>query len=378
MKTKVLFVAGNFDDDSGRMSGFANKLCLALKNEDFDMHLFNGGLYSELNGIVNSVTDYNIVIWMPNVPNDKPKLVELIKKVNPSAILVTSKRNDADRYDFRAMVARALKNKSNLFIEFNSVDSGVVSSLFDPLGNCYVNKTLSIPELASILNKRLKELLNFTRVPSTKIGYLKEKLVETEDMKKFFAYAKDHATKFHEIIHGGHSDRFVGNLSFRCTFGFPSFRSDNLVFVTKRNIDKREIDVDSFVGVLLGMSEGNIKYFGDSKPSVDTPIQVELYHMFPNMKWMMHSHVYIKDAPFTESIVPCGSLEEVNEIVDAAAKLGDNLNEVVVNLKGHGSIVMSENVETFNGKLSERYISRGLPEMVSMSTTQPLKMVGLV
>ena len=35
----------------------------------------------------------------------------------------------------------------------------------------------------------------------------------------------------------------------------------------------------------------------------------------PKIRYMLHSHVYIKDAPTIVSTLPCGALEEADEIL---------------------------------------------------------------
>ena len=43
--------------------------------------------------------------------------------------------------------------------------------------------------------------------------------------------------------------RFLGNASFRCPKGFPSFRDGKYIFVSKRNVNKEFITIDDFVPV---------------------------------------------------------------------------------------------------------------------------------
>ena len=51
---------------------------------------------------------------------------------------------------------------------------------------------------------------------------------------------------------------------------------------------------------------------------------------------MLHSHVFVKDALCTNSIIPCGAIEEADEVISLFPdKLKTNF---AVNLKGHGSI----------------------------------------
>jgi hypothetical protein len=90
-------------------------------------------------------------------------------------------------------------------------------------------------------------------------------------------------------------------------------------------------------------SEDVVEYLGDAKPSVDTPIQVRLYNYYHNVRYMLHAHVYIDGAPETHSIVPCGAIEEFDEVV--ALFPDRNSTDFSVNLKGHGSLVLASSVD---------------------------------
>jgi hypothetical protein len=64
----------------------------------------------------------------------------------------------------------------------------------------------------------------------------------------------------------------------------------------------------------------------------------------------MHSHVYVEGAAFTDEKVPCGAMEEVESIV---RKLGDHgkyniVDNVAINLLGHGSIVFANDLDYFD------------------------------
>ena len=70
--------------------------------------------------------------------------------------------------------------------------------------------------------------------------------------------------------------------------------------------------------------------------------------------------VYIDGAPFTRKMIPCGGLEEVDEIMEA---VGDNREKdfFAINLIGHGCIVMANNV---NQLREIQYVSREMPEVL--------------
>jgi len=329
---------------------------------------FNGGKFEQLQTILDLVPRYQTIIWMPNVPNDKPKLVSEIKRRNPTAVLVTSKRNDGFKYSLHHLIARALKVRANLFVEIFTPDvpgAKFHARLFDPLGNQWV-ETRDFMRLGAALQSRIMELHSFTRVRSTSIGVPVE---VPSGHEEFFALARRYADVFHALIHTEDQDRFLGNMAFRCERGFPAVRcGDDLVFVSRRNVDKRYIDRDNgFVAVDMAVDQAKtdvrqgIFYYGDAKPSVDAPIQVELFKQYYNIQYMLHSHVYIRGARFTSRILPCGALEEVDEITQMFSDRSSTF--VAVNLRGHGSLIMSADVESLRD-LDDGFAARPAPEIV--------------
>lgn len=358
MEDKILFVGGNWDLNGGRESSIVNKFATELKSAK----VYNGGNYNNLNEILDSCIDYDIVIWWANIPNDLPK-IRNVKDINYKTMLVSSKRNVDNKYTFQDLLQRSFALKSNLTIEFTKNDNLYNMMLFDPLGNVWYNGT-SIKECTKKLLDRLKFIKGITRDATTSsdedIGALawffnmfKEEMYKSSTnavipvKKEFLQIVKEYAFKFAEqTFETKDVKRFLGNASFRCPKGFPSFRSGNYIFVSKRNVNKEYITIDEFVPVYL--EDNKVYYCGDNKPSVDTPIQVRLYDKLPNINYMIHSHCYINDAPTTKNALPCGALEEVSEIFNLIEEYYEGNYKkdfYLINLKGHGSIMMSKNVE---------------------------------
>jgi len=91
------------------------------------------------------------------------------------------------------------------------------------------------------------------------------------------------------------------------------------------------------------------EYFGDRKPSVDAPVQLELYRDFPDINFMIHGHAYIRgDVPFTDKYYPCGDLREVDEVRKQL-----NFGHSRINLKSHGFLLVGNCVEDFRRHLEE-------------------------
>ena len=351
-KENLLIVGGSFDDNGGRPSSLVDKVAQEIASFDaFDIKVYNGGNFNQIENVLEECRNFDCVIWWANVPNDKPK-IRNVKENNPRTILVTSKRNDNGKYSFAELINRALGAKANLCVQFSKVDDKFAMMLFDPLGNCWYDGT-NIQEMCRLLAQRMQYLKGITRQGCIHA----DGEVETPDETEFFDVIRQYAEVFHDLIKPEATvTRFLGNSSFRCQRGFPSFKKDGIIFVSRRNVDKRFINKDAFVPVKL--ENDTLYYFGDNKPSVDTPVQTRLYRALPNINYMLHAHVYIEDAPFTDTMVPCGGLEEVDEIL---AVVGNEKEKdfFAINLIGHGCIIMANNVDQIK---NVKYIGRKMPE----------------
>ena len=381
MKTKVLIVGGTFDNDGGRPSGLINSIIEGIHyTNEFDIAAVNGGTVFDLHdNILPTVTDYQVVLWFANVSNDEVKLRD-VKAINPKVILITSKRNDDGKYTFAELISRALAIKANLTIEFSKDPDGLFNMmLFDPLGNVFYDGFV-VSDMCVAMTNRIKQLLTFTRVPS--IQDTEHEVPEIPEETEFFDFAHSCADIFHNLIRPAKgTERFLGNMSFRCQNGFPSFRGeDGVIYVSRRNVDKSDINVTSFVPTYLDDTE-TVRYFGVNKPSVDTPVQLRLYKLFPWANYMIHAHCYVDTAGMSDAIlcttklpVPCGALEEVEEILAAYVTVGFFLTDEVsvpprllaVNLAGHGCILIARDVAILKELQKHKdncFVARPTPEI---------------
>jgi hypothetical protein len=385
-KIKLLIVGGTFDREGGRSSGLISNMLESIHNHgatDFDIAAANGGTIEDLQQVLlPSVVEYKVVLWFANVSNDEVKL-RGVKAINPKCILITSKRNDGGKYTFAELISRALAIKANLTIEFSKDPDGLFNMmLFDPLGNVFYDGFM-VDEMCDKLLERTKELLRFTRVPSVQdTNDTPDVLEETE----FFDFAHNCADIFHNLIRPAKgTERFLGNMSFRCQNGFPSFRGeDGIVYVSRRNVDKSDIGVASFVPTYLD-DTNTVKYFGENKPSVDTPVQLRLYKLFPWANYMLHAHCYVDTTGIpgtmmlrTKSPVPCGALEEVHEIFNVIPKLITDPEGTVrlfnknaprllaINLVGHGCILIAKDTDILKELQKHKdncFVARQMPEV---------------
>ena len=282
MENKILFVGGSWDLNGGKKSKIVDEFAKHLANAT----VYNGGDYNDLNKILESCTNYDTVIWWANVPNELTK-IRNVKEINYKAMLVSSKRNVDNKYSFQDLLQRSFALKSNLTVEFSKNDNKYNMKLFDPLGNVWY-EGLDIEECSKALLDRLAFIKSITRESTVSseenIGALawffnmfKEEMYKSDNnpeipiKKEFLSIVRDYAYKFAEATFQTKDvKRFLGNASFRCPKGFPSFREGKYIFVSKRNVNKEFIGIDEFVPVYL--KDGKIYYCGDNKPSVDTPI----------------------------------------------------------------------------------------------------------
>lgn len=351
---RIMIVGGTFDNNGGKPSSVIRRMFeFIAHNSEHDVFMHNGQHYNTLPAIFEQIKFYDAVIWFPNVPNELDK-VRNIKEVYPNKILVTSKRNVGGNYKLSQLLNHALGLHSNLLVEFVMDGDLYASRILDPLGVVWCDYTTNIERMTTALLMRMEDLSRFTRVGAQRQG----DALEVPNEEYFFSIVRGYAETFHKLVNPDKDvTRFLGNSSFRCQRGFPSFRHEGVVFVSRRNVDKRFIDQSGFVAT--HMVGGRVGYYGDFKPSVDTPIQLEIYDVFPQVNYMIHSHTYIEDAPFTCNPVPCGAVEEVFEIL--AAVHDRDIPRFAVNLIGHGSLIAADSVQYLE---DIPYISRPAPEIL--------------
>ena len=418
---KILIVGGTwtiepdvaFEDN--RRSGLIDKIAIAIKDYCLEecrnsciIDLHNGGYYYDLESILNKTPEYDIVFWWANVPDNSLHKIRNVKEVAPNVMLVTSKRNDCDKYSFMELTQRALAVKANMFLEFKKGDDKLFHiNVMDPLG-CHWYDGFNVDEAVVAAMDRLIYLMSMTRQKTIKSNIEKgdvmnmffakvgdnvaqsEKEVDIPEEREFIDIVRKHAETFYTIFNPGKDvKRFLGNASLRaqlnidstrCMRGMPSFKKDNMIFVSQRNIDKQFISLENFVPCY--MEDEKLYYCGDKKPSVDAPVQVRLYEALPHINYIIHSHCYIEGAPFTSKSIPCGAIEEVDEVLEIVKKIDEEFDAFLkywmnahgkekpdgekpigykINLKGHGSLLMARDVAALR---DVQYVGRQLPEIM--------------
>lgn len=385
---RILITAGTWNHNGGKPSGLIAKMADIIMQTNDAVCFYNGGNYENLQKILDDTPNFDIVFWFANISNDLPKIRD-VKSIAPHVMLITSKRNDDQKYSFQELVQRTLAVKANLTFEFSKQHGETPMfniRVFDPLG-CQWYNGLDMQSACNAAMERLTYLKSITRQSSTPSSEDKDLVlkyyfdcfqqnmqrdtthaVTIPDETEFIALVREYAQRFHEIMQPAPNvRRFLGNCSIkpmppqvgRCSKGMPSFKYKDHIFVSQRNVNKEYLDIQHFVPVY--MSDGKIYYCGENKPSVDTPIQLRLYQALPNIRYMIHSHCYVENADFTTRSIPCGAIEETDEILQFIDEHYKTRNADVyrINLIGHGSIIMAN---TINNLKNVKYFGRPMPE----------------
>lgn len=364
----ILFVCGTFNNDGGKPSSVGRAISDALMaHTDGSVAVINGGGLDELTDI--DFTYPHTIVWMPSLNNSEDKILPGIKKANPHAVLVSSKNVYDKSYTEWDTVGRLLASRSNLGFMISRENGLFNFKLLDPLGNMYCD-TGDMAEVGKALAARLNYLGDLSRCSSESIGPVRCPVMD----EAFMEVVRRTADEFSKHVNANNPNRMLGNASTRCMSGFPAIRDDGRIFVTRRNIDKKTIAADGFIETRMRNMHKSIiptvEYYGDVKPSVDTPVQLMLFDAFPAVRYMIHGHVYVSGAPYTRNKIPCGYLEEFDEILEvvnenrltsgSSSRTGDRLpDNFAVNLLGHGCIVLANDLSYFD---EINYISRPLPE----------------
>lgn len=364
---RILIVGGTWTIKEGMASSIIKKIDKDIQKTYPSIYVrtYNGGTYDELARIIEQTPHYNYVFWFANVEDNTLTKIRNVKDYAPKCMLITSKRNDNQKYDFEELLQRALSVKANLCFEFSKVENKLFNiRVFDPLGCVWYDGTDIHEAIVKCFN-RLEYLNSVTRKPSIHNESAFE-VTFNENDKKFLEFVKESANTFHALMGlPSNVDRFVGNASMRfkeptrCMNGFPAIRKDDMILISRRNVDKTGISEKDFVPCFLN-NDDNVEYFGDNKPSVDSPVQVRLFKALPNIDYILHGHVYIKDAPITNRAIPCGAIEESTEIL---SNIDTNTDFLTLNLKGHGCLILA-NTSKLDKMKDIEFVVRPVPELM--------------
>ncbi len=325
---KVLIVGGNFGD-TPKPSSIVEKMKGVVANTV----CVNGGTLDDLKNI--DLNPYELIIWVPNISNE----VEKIYPKKPLGSTLICSKVMREGYIYADAISRIFKMNANGVIAIDTTSKSYTFRLMDALGNFYL-ETTNINLLVLCCFKLSDMYDACIRQHSEQISDipLYEQHHDIEALNSFMEINRKVADK--SAAMGG---RYFGNCSTRCQNMFPSARMNDKILVSPRNFNKDGIYPKDMIFVEPDIDI--VKYNGTVKPSVDTPIQVNLYHKFDRINFMIHGHYYIYGAPMTENYYPCGDLREVDSISEIISKTYDIYSLGAINLRNHGFLLYSNTFE---------------------------------
>ena len=330
----IAIVGGTFNEKGGRPSYITSRIASGIQSALLNRHnsdghvkynveklfFWNGGATYKLAGITGVLweTKPDILIWIPDIPNDTNAMTrDRLKKELPHTFLVTSKRNDSEKYSVAEITAKMLGMKANLCMEIHRTECKNKPNkhyynvrLLDPLCNERGIQNIDAADFARYAGNYLMNSIHQLR-DITRIGCTKDVITDTQRASwTFMDIIHNSAQAFSKLVpklSKAKAKRFMGNASFRCSSGFPSYRADDqTIMVSRRNVDKLKMEREDFVPCRLSPRGDKVIYDDENKPSVDTPIQLKLYEYYKNVNFILHGHVTIKDAPETKRCYPAG------------------------------------------------------------------------
>lgn len=314
---KIQIVGGNFGINQ-KPSSVVNKISEILDTNN----VLNGGSIKDLPTELSS----DLILWMPNIINEEPKHYPN-KKVG--SVLICSK---VMREGYRKIdaISRIFKLHGNAVIAIYKDTIPFTFELIDALGNVWY-KGSDISELSESILK----FYNFTK-EAVRVQTKREDIdihFDNEITNTLNGLIQTNI-KLQKHIETSCGNRFFGNISTRCQKLFPSLKiNSKYMFVSPRNSDKETLTSDDMV-----LYSSNNTYSGKNKPSVDSPTQIKLYELYPNINFMIHGHAMISDIGEvnTNNYRLCGDTREVNEILDV---VDTDEESFVINLKNHGFLI---------------------------------------
>lgn len=330
MSNNLLIVGGNFGYVVNKPSLVIDKLVSSLSVYFKDITVINSGTLKQLQESANMVGQFDITVWMPDVPDNAPN-IKMEKDIG--AVLIVAKNLYSNKCTRTDAVTRIFKYHANAVIAINRTSIGEPFNfeLIDALNNNWTDhKTTLIDELTASIHN----LYHWTKAAK------RESVIhETDDIDKLLELnTKVINTNAEQNI------RYFGNT--RCTLMFPSCRQTKGILVSPRNSDKLQLKRNDMIHVYR-KKLGQLAYFGNTKPSIDTPIQMSLYEYFPRINFFIHGHNTIKKVHTTKRYFPCGDLREIQQsfdIINTNPMESTHVYSGMFNIKNHGFLIYAENI----------------------------------
>ena len=248
-KMKTLIVGGRFGNIP-KKSSVIKKITDSFNQNEFqspdNTKIINGGTVTDLISI--SLTGFQLILWFPDIDNLESKHYPV---KDQGAVLICSKvsRETNDRIQ---AVARIFKIHANAVVLISKEKNKFQFELIDALDNTWGYKNDDI----NMLTAGIRNLASWT------FASKRSSLYKDKSLEKLVNLNRQVADRFQADM-----GRYFGNCSTRCMSMFPSTR----YYFSRRNVDKTRLEVSDMVMTTI------LSYYGENKPSIDTPVQMALY-----------------------------------------------------------------------------------------------------
>jgi len=314
---KSLVVGGNFGQDK-KESKIAGIIASSLYAD-----ILNGGDISD----IPKNLEHDLIVWIPNIQNYEDKQYPVKSQ---GSVLICSKVMRQETTKIEA-ISRIFKMQANAVICIYNKEQEYAFELVDALGNTWY-LGVDIHSLCT----RIIDLYNFIKSAvriNTRKSDLTSKVIVSSKLSNFIGINRDLAKR----ITNSCGSRFFGNISTRCKSLFPSMRHDFFLF-SPRNSNKESIMPEDMVQCYNKFD--SLFYIGDNKPSIDAPIQMDIYRNKVKINYLIHGHAFIKGAVTTKNYYVCGDLREAKEVKSI---IHDNPFGFM-NLRNHGFLIFSRKI----------------------------------
>lgn len=349
---ELLVIGGVFNENGGAVSSFADALVERFRTQ-FSIESRNGGTLEQLEKVIQSSDRFPAVVWLAHV--DDSSYVSRIKATNKRCLLVQARRNDRKMHTIDEIVADMIESRTNLYLVIDHDTKKFDFKVIDALGNLWYQGA-EAAEVIRRLKWYISYMLDLTRLSIVASDPDKKEMVVEEDFIKIVRlYSAMFKAVSGKTIAG---EPAFDEARFRYLHGYPSIRMNDTVLISSRSIESDRITQSDFV--VVEKRGGRVCYSGSCKPGSDAPVQLELYSYYEDIRYIIHGHCYVEKVPTTMMHVPCGYLEEVEEI----KKIYQNCHntDFAINVLGHGCYICAQNLGYFT---QCRLVAKPFPEKVS-------------
>ena len=364
MKTlQVLFISGNWNNEEGRSSKYMGIVSdFVTKKVTGHVDVYNGGNLNDLKNIMEEkVPTSDVVFWFPNIPSELRDYVKNPKDYNPSCTLINYKRNDNNRLSYDDLRSLAIANKADLTCEVFKDDTGRYQMrIFDSNDNIISNFTQSTGKSMTDLISRIYILRSLAY---SKLIYTGESIeIKNPNFKDIARKYMEFGDVLSKKLNNSYIKRHLGEIAFRGHIDSTT-KSNDIIFVSERHVRREDLtdsDFSKFVAVRL--LSNKINYYGEAKPCFNCSTYIRILSHLPKVNYIFFSNFYIKDAKYTEKLLPSQSVQEVQELINIIdAKNYEN--DFAINLVGCGSMIFLSTLDELD-KYYELLELRKLPEFI--------------